>query len=99
MLFSDPTTSPSETMVAELRDYPEWHRGRLRYGVWVVLVDEPALLSYLREARQQLADLLHPCAERQPHLSVFVCGFEAPACIANDDFSPAQWQDQIERLQ
>ena len=35
MLFSDPANSPAETLVTELRDYPQWHRGRQRYGVWV----------------------------------------------------------------
>lgn len=99
MLFSDPATSPAETLVAELRDYPEWHRGRLRYGVWLALVDDPALLDYLRAAQARLADLLHPSPQRQPHLTVFVCGFEAAARRADDDFTPAQLHAQIERLQ
>lgn len=98
MLFSDPSNSPAETLVTELRDYPQWHRGRLRYGVWVVLPDDPRLLDYIEAAQQQLADLLHPNTQRQPHLTVFVCGFEAMTCVANDDFSPMQRQLQIERL-
>ena len=98
MLFSDPANSPAETLVTELRDYPQWHRGRQRYGMWVVLPDDPQLLGYIDAARRQLADLLHPDTQRQPHLTVFVCGFEAPACVANDDFSPPQLQRQIERL-
>jgi hypothetical protein len=99
MLFSDPKASPAETLVAELRDYPEWHRGRLRYGVWLALVEDRALLDYIRAAQERLADLLHPSPLRQPHLTVFVCGFEAPACVADDDFSPAQLLGQVERLE
>ncbi|KRE89423.1 hypothetical protein ASG87_03535 [Frateuria sp. Soil773] len=99
MLFSDPEGGPAETVVTEWRDYPEWHRGRARYGVWLVPLLDPALLGYLREARRQLADLLHPDTERQPHLTVFVCGFEQPARVADDNFSPQQLQAQVGLLQ
>jgi 2'-5' RNA ligase len=98
MLFSDVQHGPSETIVAELRDYPEWHRGRLRYGVWMIPVDDPALLDYIASAQRQLSDLLHPSLQRQPHLTVFVCGFEQPQCVADDDFSPLQLQGQIDAL-
>ncbi|WP_430388889.1 2'-5' RNA ligase family protein [Dyella sp. 20L07] len=99
MLFSDPTSSPAETLVTELRDYPEWHRGRERYGVWVVPVDQPPLFSYIEHVRRQLADLLHPCSERQPHLTVFVCGFHQPARMENDDFTPELLRRQIAVLE
>jgi hypothetical protein len=98
MLFSDVRHGPSETIVTELRDYPEWHRGRLRFGVWMIPVDDPALLDYIESARCRLADLLHPNLQRQPHLTVFVCGFEQAACVADDDFSPIQLQVQIDAL-
>ncbi|GGA04448.1 2'-5' RNA ligase family protein [Dyella caseinilytica] len=99
MLISDLEHGPLETVVAELRDYPEWHRHRKRYGVWLIPVDEPALLDYIDAARQQLADLLHPAQQRQPHLTLFVCGFEQPIRTADDDFLPAQRQTQIKSLQ
>jgi 2'-5' RNA ligase len=98
MLFSDARHGPSETIVAELRDYPEWHRGRLRFGVWMISVEDPALLDYIESAQRRLADLLHPSLQRQPHLTMFVCGFEQSACIADDDFSPMQLQAQIDAL-
>jgi 2'-5' RNA ligase len=98
MLFSDLLHGPSETIVAPLRDYPEWHRGRTRYGLWMITVDDPALLDYIATVQHRLADLLHPMQQRQPHLTVFVCGFEQPARVANDDFSPMQLQAQIDAL-
>ncbi|PWK87772.1 2'-5' RNA ligase family protein [Fulvimonas soli] len=98
MLFSDRANGPAETIVAELRDYPEWRRGRTRYGIWMIPVEEPALLAYLRDARRRLADLLHPCPRRQPHLTLFVCGFESAARVADDDFTPAQLRRQIDLL-
>jgi 2'-5' RNA ligase len=99
MLISDLKHGPSETVVAELRDYPEWHRQRQRYGVWVIPVNDPVLLDYIEAARQRLADLLHPSQQRQPHLTLFVCGFEQQPRVADDDFSPTQLHDQIESLQ
>jgi 2'-5' RNA ligase len=99
MLISDLEHGPLETVIAELRDYPEWHRYRKRYGVWVIPVDEPALLDYIDAARQRLADLLHPARQRQPHVTLFVCGFEQPTRTADDDFLPAQLQAQIKSLE
>lgn len=99
MLFSDPRHAPACTLAAELRDYPEWHRGRERYGVWIVPVLQPELISYIEAARRQLADLLHPCPRRQPHLTVFVCGFPQPARRLDDDFTPAQLARQLALLE
>jgi 2'-5' RNA ligase len=99
MLFSDPLASLAETLVAELRDYPEWHRGRERYGVWIAAVEQPALLAYIVEARRRLDDLLHPSPRRQPHLTVFVCGFHQPHAVHDDDFSPERLHRQIALLQ
>lgn len=98
MLFSDPETGPAETLVAELRDYPEWHRGRERYGVWVLPIVQPALLDYVARTRDALSDLLHPSPHRQPHMTVFVCGFHQPRKRADDDFSPSLLRRQQARL-
>ena len=97
MLFSDPLGTPAETVVATWRDYPEWHHGRTRYGVWIAPVEDDALLAYLQAARAALADLLHPVTERQPHLTVFVCGFHG-AGERNDDFPEHRLERQIDLL-
>ncbi|WP_165418440.1 2'-5' RNA ligase family protein [Dyella amyloliquefaciens] len=98
MLFSDPDTGPAETLVAELRDYPEWHRGRERYGVWILPVVQPELLDYVAYARESLADLLHPSPHRQPHMTVFVCGFHQARKRADDDFSRNLLRRQLLQL-
>jgi 2'-5' RNA ligase len=98
MLFSDPLASPAETLVADLRDYPEWHRGRDRYGVWVIPVDDAVLLDYIDAARDALADLIHPSPRRQPHLTLFVCGFHGEG-DADDDFPPQRLTQQVASLQ
>lgn len=89
MLFSDPENGPAETFMAELRDYPEWHRGRKRYGVWVLPITQIDVLDYVASVRDALADLLHPCPLRQPHVTVFVCGFHRPRGRNHDDFPTA----------
>ena len=98
MLFSDIRHGPRETIVTELRDYPDWHRGRLHYGVWIVPIDDPSLLHYIASVQRRLDDLLHPGLQRQPHLTVFVCGFEQHVCTADDDFSLLQRRAQTSAL-
>jgi len=98
MLFSAPTTSPAETQVADLRDYPEWHRGRERYGLWMLPVEDETVLAYIAQLRARLADLLHPCPRRQPHVTLFVCGFHAAARMHDDDFAPEALSRQLALL-
>ncbi|MGO4521643.1 2'-5' RNA ligase family protein [Dyella sp. 2RAF44] len=98
MLFSDSTAAPAQTLVADLRDYPHWRRGRLRYGVWIVPVVDTELLEYIRVARNQLADLLHPSPRRQAHLTVFVCGFHGEG-ERDDDFPLQRLGQQVALLE
>ena len=50
---------PHSTVVpTEARDYPEWHLGRERYALWYIEVDDPVLISYLTQLREQFSDLL-----------------------------------------
>ncbi len=97
MLFSHPTQAPDATLVTDIRDYPEWHQGRLRYAVWMVPITSPALLSHIHSLQTQLGDLLH-ATRRQAHLTLFVCGFEQSRAVANDDFTPEHLRRQIEHL-
>ena len=95
-----PDTHPLDfphTQVTEVRDYPEWHRGRSRYGLWMIPVNCPALLAHIEQLKRQLSDLLHP-SDRQPHITLFVCGFEQPEARLDDDFTPTQLQQQIAAL-
>lgn len=97
MLLSHPTQAPDATLITDLRDYPEWHRGRQRYALWMVPIGCPALLSHIHVLQTQLGDLLH-ATRRQAHLTLFVCGFEQAQAVANDDFTPEQLRQQIEHL-
>ncbi|MFA5679560.1 MAG: 2'-5' RNA ligase family protein [Pseudomonas sp.] len=98
MLLSTSPCSFHETLVAEPRDYAEWHRGRMRYGVWMLPIQCPDLLAHIERVASELADLLHP-SRRQPHITLFVCGFEQPCRQYNDDFTTAQLQQQMVALE
>lgn len=86
------------TIAAPLHDYPEWHKGRSRYGLWMIPIDCPHVLDYINRATAELSDVLHPTA-RQPHITLFVCGFEQPDRLHNDDFTREQLQQQIAALE
>jgi len=86
----------SNTIAAEIRDFPKWHRGRETYAVWVLRVDGPSLLGKFESAREHLGRYLLEPYQRQPHITLFVCGFLVDAPQYNDDFTPAQLQAQIE---
>lgn len=98
MRICDPANSPPRSIPCELRDYPEWHHGRRRYGVWLLPVQCPSLLAHIYRLRTELADLLHPAGQRQAHISLFVCGFASGLRRHDDDFSKAQRQQQLREL-
>ncbi|MCO5785208.1 2'-5' RNA ligase [Pseudomonas sp. G11-1] len=96
MLLSD-TVPFAETTVAQLRDYTEWHRGRSRYAIWMIPINCPRALAHIDQLTASLADLLHP-SRRQPHITLFVCGFEGQSVRYDDDFTSAQLQRQLTGL-
>lgn len=90
MLPQYPTTIP-----AEIRDFPEWHRGRKTYAVWVLRVEGRAIQAKFRAAREYLNGYLLEPYRRQPHITLFVCGFLVDAPQYNDDFTSAQLEAQL----
>jgi 2'-5' RNA ligase len=88
-----------QTLACELRDYPEWHKGRRRYGAWVIRTESPAVLARMQQAREILGDWLHPHGQRQAHITLFVCGFIASARQHDDDFTADQLKAQLAVLQ
>ncbi|MCP4142421.1 MAG: 2'-5' RNA ligase family protein [Chloroflexi bacterium] len=94
MLSQNPTTIPSE-----IRDFPEWHHGRKKYAVWVLQFDENlAVREKFNAAKKHLKDYLLEPYYRQPHITLFVCGFLSEKHHYNDDFTQAQLDAQIQAL-
>ncbi|MBT3713477.1 MAG: 2'-5' RNA ligase family protein [Anaerolineae bacterium] len=95
MLHQVPTTIPSE-----IRDYPEWRRGRESYAVWVLRCDQSrALQNKFNAARAHLNGYLLEPYPRQPHITLFVCGFLVDEVRYNDDFTQTQVDAQVRALE
>ena len=87
-----------ETIPAIIRDYPEWHRGRSKYGLWLVELGKSGVAGKVEAAREHLSDFLLKPYRRQPHITLFVCGFLGDAVRFDDDFSAEQLGVQAELL-
>ena len=86
-------SAAGRTLPQEDRDYPEWHHGRTHYGVWLIDADVGAVRERISQAQAHLAPLLvHH--QRQPHITLFVCGFMADVVVHSDDFTPAMLAKQ-----
>jgi 2'-5' RNA ligase superfamily len=81
-----------------MRDHSEWHRGRLNYGLWLVELASEEVFEKVAAAREHLSDFLLAPYFRQPHISLFICGFPADAPQFEDDFSTEQLRVQKESL-
>jgi 2'-5' RNA ligase len=86
------------TLPQEDRDYPEWHQGRAHYGVWLIDADVGAVRERIVQAQAHLVPWLVD-SPRQPHITLFVCGFIADVAEHGDDFTPAMLAAQQAALQ
>lgn len=90
----------TQLIATEIRDYPEWHKGRSDYGLWYIEIDQPELIQYLDEIQTQFSDLLLPKQHRQYHITLFVCGFlQLYTHQYDDDFQIQQLQQQIKLVE
>ena len=88
------------TIPTEAHDYPEWHKGREDYALWYIEIEQPELIAYLNQLRQQFSNYLLRPNMRQFHITLFICGFLKQDCMQlNDDFSQDQFQQQVARLE
>ena len=87
------------TIPTEMHDYPEWHKGRENYALWYIEIHQPELIDYLNQFRQDFSNYLLQPNLRQFHITVFICGFLKQDFIQyDDDFSQAQFEQQITQL-
>jgi len=97
-----PFTQLGKTIATRQLEYPEWHKGRTRYGIWALEIDAHNILQRFHRAQQALADYLLPQYQRQPHITLYVCGFldwlEPKQSQANDNFSQNTLEQQHAKL-
>ena len=88
-----------KTIPAEIRDFPEWHRGRETYAVWILPLEDDAVREIFEAAQEHLDGYLLEPNRRQPHITLFVCGFLVAKPQYNDDFTHEQLQAQLQTLE
>lgn len=86
------------TVANVCRDFPEWHLGRQRYALWALDLDQAAIRACVAAARAHLAPWLLPNYDRQPHVTLSLCGFPGPGQIRADDYPPQRFQAQLQAL-
>jgi 2'-5' RNA ligase len=86
------------TLANERRDFPEWHRGRPRYALWALDVDVAPVYQRVQAAQRHLAEFLLDGYQRQPHITLSLCGFPSDAPRHADDFGLDALRAQIDAL-
>lgn len=81
------------------RDFREWHLGRPRFAVWAIALADRAVDDRLQHLRADLKGLLCSGYNRQPHITLHVCGFPAATRTRADDFGLDQLQAHLSALQ
>lgn len=85
-------------MKTERRDFAEWHRGRSPYVFWALDVDLPAVRAELARVAVGLGEWLLDDYQRQPHVTLDLCGFPRLRPVGDDEFGAALLEGQIARL-
>lgn len=80
------------------QDFVAWRKNRSRYAVWAIDLDTPDLRAACTRMQQHLADYFLPDYERQPHITVRICGFPGPGNGFDDDYTPDLFKAQITTL-
>lgn len=86
------------TLANEDRDFRAWRRGRQRYAVWAIAVDQPDVAAATAAGRAHLAPYLLPGYRRQPHVTLLPCGFPAPVRAWPDDYDCADFHEHLTAL-
>jgi 2'-5' RNA ligase len=79
-----------ETIPSPVHDHPNWHHGRQDYSVWLIELGGMEVSQKVAAAREHLSPFLLKPYQRQPHITIFVCGFLADTPQYDDDYSAGQ---------
>lgn len=87
------------TLASVQRDFVEWRGERTHYAVWAIDGDTPAVRAASAALCVRLAACLLPGYQRQPHVTLRLCGFPAAVPRGTDDYPAATLERQIAALQ
>ncbi len=71
-------------------DFSEWHRGRKEFTIWMIELEHLEISRKVEAARKHLSAFLLAPYDRQPHITLFVCGFLADERRFDDDYGRQQ---------
>lgn len=71
----------STTIRNEDRDFWQWHKGRERYLVWMIRIDDRNWCALLKQAQAWMVGFLLPGYRRNPHVTILPAGFAHAGCI------------------
>jgi 2'-5' RNA ligase len=80
-----------ETIPSLVHDHPDWHHGRRNYSVWLIELGGMEIAQKVAAAKEHLSPFLIKPYRRQPHITLFVCGFLADAPRYDDDYGAGQF--------
>lgn len=86
------------TIKSVRQDFKEWHQGRLRYALWAIDVDFPAVRRQVSDAEQHLEKFLLEGYCRQPHITVGVSGFLSAKPHNTDDYVRSNFEADVDAL-
>lgn len=80
------------------QDFQAWRKGRLHYAFWAIDVDVPAVRAQISAANQHLAPFLLAAYQRQPHITLGICGFLSDQQQYVDDYAASSLQAHVAAL-
>jgi 2'-5' RNA ligase len=87
------------TLRTTKRNYSQWHKGRKEYAAWTIGVQSDSVQSRFDAGRAQLAKFLLEPYRRQPHVTLFVCGFLTEIERFEDDYTSGKLKCHLKELQ
>jgi hypothetical protein len=88
-----------ETIPSLVKDHVDWHRGRREYAVWLIELGSGEIRDKVEAAREHLSEFLLKPYLRQPHVTLFACGFLTGAPCHADDYCTGQFHAHLQKLQ
>lgn len=79
-------------------DIDPWRQGRQRYWCWCIEVSSDPIMARIERQQRRLNGLILPSYQRQPHVTLAVCGFWQSSPLvspSNDDFFEDDLQRQL----
>ncbi len=73
------------TLPSPIHDHPDWHRGRQYYSVWLIKLGSMEVSQKVAAAREPLSAFLIKPYQRQPNITVYVCGFRSDTPCYDDE--------------